>query len=98
MSGRKYTWENNLATPTFKKLDRILITMEWEEKYPLTTVHALTRNMSDHTPLLLNFGESSFMATQPLFKFELGWLLKYGSMEMVRDIWIHIEVGIILME
>jgi hypothetical protein len=98
MSGRKYTWANNLATPTFKKLDRILITMEWEEKYPLTTVHALTRNMSDHTPLLLNSGESSFMATQPLFKFELGWLLKYGSMEMVRDIWIHIEVGIILME
>jgi endonuclease/exonuclease/phosphatase family metal-dependent hydrolase len=65
MFGRKYTWANNLATPTFEKLDRILITTEWEEKYPLTTVHALTREVSDHTPLLLNFGESSFMATQP---------------------------------
>jgi predicted secreted Zn-dependent protease len=72
--------------------------MEWEEKYPLTTVHALTRNVSDHTPLLLNSGESSFMATQSLFKFELGWLLKDDFMEMVRDIWTHIEVGIILME
>jgi hypothetical protein len=60
--------------------------MEWEEKFPLTTVHALTREVSNHTPLLLNAGESSLMATQPMFKFELGWLLRYGFMEMVRDI------------
>jgi exonuclease III len=72
LSGQKYTWVNNLANPTFEKLDRILITTKWEEKYPLTTVHALTREVSDHTPLLLNSGESSFMATQPMFKFELG--------------------------
>jgi endonuclease/exonuclease/phosphatase family metal-dependent hydrolase len=72
MSGRKYTWANNLATPTFEKLDRILITIEWEEKFPLSLVHALTREVSDHTPLLLNSGESSHMSTQPMFKFELG--------------------------
>jgi endonuclease/exonuclease/phosphatase family metal-dependent hydrolase len=59
MSGRKYTWANNLATPTFEKLDRILVTTEWEEKFPLSTVQALTREVSDHTPLLLNSGEPS---------------------------------------
>jgi hypothetical protein len=26
MSGKKYTWANNLATSTFEKLDRILMT------------------------------------------------------------------------
>jgi hypothetical protein len=93
LSGRKYTWVNNLANPTFEKLDRILITTEWEEKYPLTTVHALTREVSDHTPLLLNSSESSFMATQPMFKFELGWLLRDGFMEIVREIWAHTVVG-----
>jgi endonuclease/exonuclease/phosphatase family metal-dependent hydrolase len=61
MSGRKYTWANNLATPTFKKLDRILITTEWEEKFPLSTVQTLIREVSDHTPLLLNSGEPSWL-------------------------------------
>jgi hypothetical protein len=79
LSGRKYTWANNLEVPTFEKLDRILITTEWEEKYPMSTVQALTRGLSDHTPLLLNSGESSSTDTQPIFKFELGWLLRDGK-------------------
>jgi hypothetical protein len=93
LTGRKYTWANNLAVPTFEKLDRILVTTEWEEKYPLTTVHALTRGVSDHTPLLLNSGEASSMTTQPMFKFELGWPLRDGFMDLVRDIWEHTVVG-----
>jgi hypothetical protein len=93
MSGRKYTWANNLATPTFEKLDRILVTTEWEEKFPLSTVQALTREVSDHTPLLLNSGEPSQLATQPMFKFELGWLLRDAFMEMVRGIWTNTRVG-----
>jgi hypothetical protein len=93
MSGRMYTWANNLATPTFEKLEWILITTEWEEKFLLTTVQALTRQLSGHTPLLLNSGESSHIATQPMFKFELGWLLWDGFMEMVRDIWLSTMVG-----
>jgi hypothetical protein len=42
MYGRKFTWANNLASPTFEKLDRILVTTEWEEKFLLATVRALT--------------------------------------------------------
>jgi endonuclease/exonuclease/phosphatase family metal-dependent hydrolase len=76
MSGRKYTWVNNLATPTFQKLDRILMTTEWEEKFPLSIVQALAREISNHTPLLLTLGEPSHMATQPMIKFELWWLLR----------------------
>jgi hypothetical protein len=93
LTGQKYTWANNLANPTFEKLDRVLITTEWEEKYPITTVCALSRDVSDRTPLLLNFDDSSLMATQPMFKFELGWLLRDGFMDIVRDIWSHMVVG-----
>jgi hypothetical protein len=32
MMGHKYTWAKNLTSPTFEKLDRILMTTEWEEK------------------------------------------------------------------
>jgi hypothetical protein len=35
LTRRKYTWANNLANPTFEKLNWVLITTEWEEKYPL---------------------------------------------------------------
>jgi hypothetical protein len=97
MSGRKYTLVNNLANPTFERLDRVLITTGWE-KFPLTTIRALTREVSDHTPLLLNFRESTLMATQPMFKFELGWLIRDGFMEMVRDIWTNTLVGSTPME
>jgi hypothetical protein len=89
MSKRKYTWTNNLANPTFEKLDHILMTTEWEKKFPLSPVQALTMEVSNHTPLLLNSEELSHMATQPVFKFELGWLLRDGFIEMVKDIWVN---------
>jgi hypothetical protein len=38
------------------------------------------------------------MATQPMFKFELGWLIRVGFMDMVRDIWTNILVGSTPME
>lgn len=42
LSGKCYTWANSLQIPTYKKLDRILMTTEWEQKFPLSTVIALT--------------------------------------------------------
>jgi hypothetical protein len=47
------TWPHQL----FEKLDRILMTIECE-KIHLATVQVLTREIFDHTPLLLNLGES----------------------------------------
>jgi hypothetical protein len=86
MTGRKFTWTNNLASQTIEKLDRILITTEWEEKFQLSTVRALTREISDHTSLLLNTGEPASTHTQPMFKYELGWLLRDGFIDMIRGL------------
>jgi exonuclease III len=71
LSGHQYTWANNLPTPTFENLDRILVSTDWELKYPQVTVQALTRDVSDHTPLLLDTGESCPTAKKQMFKFEL---------------------------
>jgi hypothetical protein len=89
MSGHKFTWANNLASPTFEKLDRILVTTEWEEKFPLAMVRALTTDISDNTPLLLNTGES----TQYMFKFDLGWLLCDRFIDMIRELWSSTSIG-----
>jgi endonuclease/exonuclease/phosphatase family metal-dependent hydrolase len=56
MLDRKYTWANNLSNMTFEKIDRVLVSTEWEEKFRLSTVHVLPRVISDQTPLLLNSG------------------------------------------
>ena len=59
MSGRQYTWANNRSVPTFEKLDRVLVTTDWEYKYPLASVRALERieALSDHALLLTDFGQ-----------------------------------------
>jgi hypothetical protein len=86
LSGRQYTWTNNLHTPTYEKLDRVLVSTEWELKYPKVTVNTLTRGLSDHTPLLLDTSLPS-QHNPSVFKFELSWLFKDGFYELVTDLW-----------
>jgi hypothetical protein len=87
MSGKRFIWANSMPNLTFEKLDRILVSTEWEQKFPLAKVMALSRDISDHTPLLLDNGWASPNGNQPLFKFELDWLLHDGFTDMVREIW-----------
>ena len=67
LSVRQYTWASRRENPTFEKLDRFLANVEWEQKYPLVKVHALTRTGSDHTPLLIDFGEQAHLGNKSLF-------------------------------
>jgi hypothetical protein len=50
LSGGQYTWTNNQADPTLEKLDRLLMNSDWEDLLPLTTVHKLNMDISDHIP------------------------------------------------
>jgi hypothetical protein len=56
LSGRQFTWDNRRENPTYEKLDRVLSIVNWEQKFPLVTVRALTRSGLDHTPLLIDSG------------------------------------------
>jgi hypothetical protein len=85
--GRQYTWTNNLQIPTYEKLDRILLSTYWELKYPKVSVHALTREISDHSPLLLDSEQPPKQNNANMFKFELSWLLKGGFYELVAQVW-----------
>jgi len=87
LSGRKFTWANSLDTPTFERLDRVLVSTDWEQKFCLAVVQALTRDISDHTPLLLDCGTSTTQGNQLPFQFEFCWLLTNGFFEQVRDVW-----------
>ncbi|WVZ71809.1 LOW QUALITY PROTEIN: hypothetical protein U9M48_020345 [Paspalum notatum var. saurae] len=93
LSRRQFTWANNLTHQTFEKLDRVLVTTEWESKYPKASVQALSREISDHTPLLLNSGDGDSISPHNVFKFELGWLLHEGFFDMVKNVWISTDIG-----
>jgi hypothetical protein len=56
MHGGKFTWSNNHASPTLEKLDRILMSPDWEDLFPLVTIRKLVREVSDHNALLLDTG------------------------------------------
>jgi hypothetical protein len=84
---RRYTWANNLPVPTFEKLDRILVDIDWEVKYPKVSVHAFTRDISDHTPLLLDTRDSCPATQNHMFKFELSWLIREDFYGIVKKIW-----------
>lgn len=86
LNGRKYTWANNQSDPTYEKLDRILICPDWEEHYPLAVVQALERELSDHTPLILDAGER--IQHTVIFRFENSWMLRDGFKEFVTKIWL----------
>ena len=66
MSGRQYTWAGPRDNPTFEKLDRVLVSTDWEDKFPLSTVEPRDRNISDHTPLVLNTGRPPIYPTNVL--------------------------------
>jgi hypothetical protein len=74
MFGRQFTWANRHETPTFKKLDRSLASAEWENKFPLVSVRALTRSVSGYTPLLIDSGEQVHLGNKVHFSFEFSWL------------------------
>ncbi|OAY65379.1 hypothetical protein ACMD2_05094 [Ananas comosus] len=46
-------------SPTLARLDRFLISTEWDQRFPFSKVAALPRITSDHCPFLLNIGSKT---------------------------------------
>jgi hypothetical protein len=87
LSGRQYTWANNIPKPTYEKLVRVLVTTEWELKYPRVMIQALTREILGHSPILIDSGQPPKQNKANMFKFELSYLLKEDFYELVTEVW-----------
>jgi hypothetical protein len=86
MPDRQFTWASYADVPTYEKLDRVLVSTDWELKFPLASVQALTRELSDHTPLLLTAGQQHFRGNSKEFRFELGWFLRDDFFDLVTPV------------
>jgi hypothetical protein len=87
MTGRQYIWAGSGDNPTYEKLDRVLVSTEWEINFLLAKVEARDQNISDHTPLDVSTDASTLQSGNRPFRFERGWLLKEGFYDMVENIW-----------
>jgi hypothetical protein len=82
MTGGGSTWSNNLS---WSRLDRFLVSPEWEFSYSCLMQKKLLRVCSDHAPILLASG--CLQSGKRAFKFENMWLKKDGFVEKVRNWW-----------
>jgi hypothetical protein len=57
-SGAMFTWSNKKTNPVRSMLDRVLVSPEWEARFPLVSLLAETQIGSDCTPLTLDSGKN----------------------------------------
>ena len=93
LSGRKFTWANSLPNPTFEKLDCVLASVEWEQKFPLVIVEALSRAILDHTLLLVDSGVPTHVGNKNTFSFELAWFDREGFLDLIAREWVKDSGG-----
>jgi hypothetical protein len=78
LQGGQFTWSNNQV---WSKIDRFLLSPEWEEHFPYVSQSRLPRLLSDHFPLMLDCGVQR--ERKGYFKFENMWLKSDGFVELV---------------
>lgn len=71
LHGRCFTWSNERENPTLVRLDRVLVSIDWDALFPNAHLRGLGSDASDHCPLLLqtNLGQMS----KARFHFESFW-------------------------
>jgi hypothetical protein len=70
-----------------KKLDRVLVTREWESLFPNVWVYKLPKDMSDRNPLVVDILNHQRVGRNNEFRFELSCLKQQDFLEMVEKIW-----------
>ncbi|KAI3497002.1 hypothetical protein L1887_39382 [Cichorium endivia] len=90
MGGRKFThaWENGAK---LSKLDRFLVCHKFMNLFPASSVTALNRHLSDHSPIILCSEKIDY--GPPPFRFFNSWLLSPGIDGVVSKAWISRVCG-----
>ncbi len=82
LKNQRFTWSNMQQAPALAKLDRFLVSTEWDSSFPRSDVEALPRVTSDHCPILLSTAAHS-RGPNKLFRFEEFWLKQDSLRENV---------------
>ncbi|WMV42189.1 hypothetical protein MTR67_035574 [Solanum verrucosum] len=80
-----YTWFKGDQHEVASRIDRILISEDWDDKFQNLKQIPLQRLSSDHIPIALLGG--SWERNKGNFKFENWWSKVEGFIDIVRDWW-----------
>ena len=89
LHGGSYTWSGGLNGSAMSRLDRFLVTANWESHCNKVTQRRLPRPVSDHFPILL---DSDGVKSRPApFRFELMWLKYEGFKDILKGWWQNLQ-------
>lgn len=91
LENRTYTWSNKRPSPSFSKLDRIMVTTEWTTSYPIIKMRAMDMLVSDHVPLILTCAK--LQTKKSPLRIESFWLQYREATELVLRMWSNTTQG-----
>ena len=83
LEGRNFTWSNSREVVSRSRLDRFLVTANWEAKFPFVCQKRLSSLVSNHFPILLEGG--NFHRGKRPFQFENMWLTDEGFVDKIHS-------------
>ena len=78
------SWSGGLNSQTMSRIDRFLVTEDWEGYFNGVVQSTLSRPVSDHFPILLDGGVRRWPVP---FRFENMWLQEEGFKELLGGWW-----------
>ncbi|KAL4194048.1 hypothetical protein AMTRI_Chr05g57320 [Amborella trichopoda] len=85
IQGQAFTWSNHSAQPSLVKLDRFLLSLDWEVAFLDSHALTLPKPTSDHCPILHDT-QAIYRGPKP-FRFELAWLEEHSLLSLIPSWW-----------
>lgn len=85
MGHGRFTWSNLWENASCSRLDRFLVSVDWEDHFSHVQVLPLTRFTSDHKHILLK--TSRVFDRRHSFRLEMYWFREGDFMEAVSSAW-----------